>query len=155
MIVLLPYLALVPAGHRVEVRYYSRARGVFKKRQEVVVEAPLLMDLDSGVTFTYNASSYSYIGANPSVWVEAPQISVNGPANFSGFSGAYFHATVGNLSTTGDVLSANLEAAGSIIGGAGEISGGSFLVAGNDITSGGHLGSGQISAGGNRPSMTS
>ena len=113
---------------------------------QVEIEAGLL---DNGVTFTYNAATFSYTGTAPSVWVEAPQIAITGPADFSGFGYAHFDATVGNLTTTGNVLSANLEAAGSILGGAGEISGGAFMAAGNDNSGGSHLGAGQILAGGN------
>jgi hypothetical protein len=104
--------------------------------------------LNNAVTFNYSEPPFSYIGANPSISVEAPQINVNSSADFTGFSSAYFHATVGDLEAYGDVLFANLVAAGSINNYSGGISGGSFLVAGGDITSYDDLGAGQISAGG-------
>jgi hypothetical protein len=104
--------------------------------------------LNNTVNFTYNDPQFSYTGLNPSVSVEAPQITVNSSVDFTGFSSAYFHATVGDLTANGDVLFANLVAAGSINNDNGEITGGSFLVAGGDITCYDDLGAGQISAGG-------
>jgi hypothetical protein len=107
--------------------------------------------LNNTVNFTYNHPQFSYLGPNPSVSVEAPQITVNtvnNPVDFTGFSSAYFYATVGDLTANGDVLFADLVAAGSITNNSGGISGGSSLVAGGDITSYGDLGADQITAGG-------
>jgi hypothetical protein len=47
----LPYLAAVPVGHRVELRYIEQKKeGLFKSRT-VAHEQPIVIDLDTGIEY--------------------------------------------------------------------------------------------------------
>ncbi|MGE0791522.1 MAG: hypothetical protein AB7S26_37955 [Sandaracinaceae bacterium] len=41
----------IPVGHRVDVRIFEVERGVFRKSWEAMDDEPLIVDLDTGVTY--------------------------------------------------------------------------------------------------------
>jgi len=44
-------LAPIPVGHEVEVRTFSREEGLFSKTLEHKADEPLIVDIDTGVTY--------------------------------------------------------------------------------------------------------
>ena len=46
-----PYVAPIPVGHRVEVLFFIKTGGVFKKKETLEEKHPLIRDLDSGIEY--------------------------------------------------------------------------------------------------------
>ena len=46
-----PYIAPIPVGHRIELRFFNEEKGVFKKHKELNASLPLIRDLDFGIEY--------------------------------------------------------------------------------------------------------
>lgn len=47
----LPYLAVVPVGHRVELRYYDQKKQGLLSTRQVSHDDPIVVDLDTGIEY--------------------------------------------------------------------------------------------------------
>ena len=63
--VTVPYIAPIPVGHRIELRFFTAEKGVFKKHKELQSYLPLLRDLDTGIEYGHIDHYKHLIGFTP------------------------------------------------------------------------------------------